>query len=105
MIRSESLLDIIISQRNFSRKTFGPGYRTRGIVAHIRKELNEILEAPDDLEEWIDIIILGLDGAWRTGATPADILVTLQRKQEKNERRKWPDWRTIGQDKPIEHIK
>ena len=105
MIRSDSLLDIIIRQRRFSQKAFGPGYRTRSIVTHIRKELVEVLEAPDDLDEWIDVIILGLDGAWRTGATPADILVTLQRKQEKNERRRWPDWRMIGQDKPIEHIK
>ncbi|HHJ1578118.1 dATP/dGTP pyrophosphohydrolase domain-containing protein [Pseudomonas aeruginosa] len=58
-------------QRRFSERTFGPGSRAAGVVDHIRKELREIEEAPGDLAEWIDVVILALDGAWRTGATPA----------------------------------
>jgi hypothetical protein len=38
-------------QRDFSEKTFGPGQRSQGVVDHIRKELEEILAKPDDLEE------------------------------------------------------
>lgn len=49
----------------WSEKTFGPGMRTEGITAHIRKELLEIEEDPNSLEEWIDVMILAFDGAWR----------------------------------------
>ncbi|HIE2480258.1 dATP/dGTP pyrophosphohydrolase domain-containing protein [Pseudomonas aeruginosa] len=78
-------------QRRFSERTFGPGSRAAGVVDHIRKELREIEEAPGDLAEWIDVVILALDGAWRTGATPAQIIDALVAKQTKNESRTWLD--------------
>lgn len=90
-------------QREFSERTFGPGARAAGVIDHIRKELREIEEAPGDLAEWIDVVILALDGAWRTGATPAQIIDALVAKQAKNEARSWPDWRTVPSDKAIEH--
>ncbi|HHW2430345.1 MULTISPECIES: dATP/dGTP pyrophosphohydrolase domain-containing protein [Pseudomonas] len=90
-------------QREFSERTFGPGSRAAGVVDHIRKELREIEEAPGDLAEWIDVVILALDGAWRTGATPGQIIDALVAKQTKNESRTWPDWRTVPADKAIEH--
>ncbi|HCF6444821.1 DUF550 domain-containing protein [Pseudomonas aeruginosa] len=90
-------------QRRFSERTFGPGSRAAGVVDHIRKELREIEENPGDLVEWIDVVILALDGAWRTGATPAQIIDALVAKQTKNESRSWPDWRTVPADKAIEH--
>ncbi|HBP0273733.1 TPA: DUF550 domain-containing protein [Pseudomonas aeruginosa] len=90
-------------QRRFSERTFGPGSRAAGVIDHIRKELREIEEAPGDLAEWIDVVILALDGAWRTGATPAQIIDALVAKQTKNEARTWPDWRSAPSDKAIEH--
>ena len=90
-------------QRQFSAETFGPGLRTGGITNHIRKELEEIANAPTDLMEWVDVILLALDGAWRTGATPHQIAGAILEKQDRNERRTWPDWRTLSQDDPIEH--
>lgn len=87
----------------FSERTFGPGMRTRGVCDHIRKELLEIEKDPSDVKEWIDVILLGLDGAWRTGATPEQIIDEIQRKQTKNEGRTWPDWRTADPNKAIEH--
>lgn len=90
-------------QRRFSERTFGPGSRAAGVIDHIRKELREIDEAPGDLAEWIDVVILALDGAWRTGATPAQIIDALVAKQTKNESRTWPDWRTVPVEKAIEH--
>ncbi|RQF90602.1 hypothetical protein IPC255_19480 [Pseudomonas aeruginosa] len=90
-------------QRRFSERTFGPGSRAAGVIDHIRKELREIEEAPGDLAEWIDVVILALDGAWRTGATPAQIIDALVAKQTKNEARTWPDWRSAPADKAIEH--
>lgn len=92
-------------QRDWSLRTFGPGTRTNGILDHIRKELREIESAPHDLEEWIDVVILALDGAWRAGAMPAKIIETLRAKQAKNMARQWPDWRTSDPDKAIEHTK
>lgn len=90
-------------QRRFSERTFGPGSRAAGVIDHIRKELREIEENPDDLAEWIDVVILALDGAWRSGATPAQIIDALVAKQTKNEARTWPDWRTAPADRAIEH--
>lgn len=103
--RNLNALDVayLERQRDFSLRTFGPGKRTAGVTKHIEKELDEIRDAPDDLEEWADVIILALDGALRTGAEPAAILSTVKAKQARNERRTWPDWRTFGEDHPIEH--
>ena len=99
------LVEHIERQRKFSEETFGPGLRTEGVVNHIRKELNEILDDPKDLYEWIDVIILALDGAWRTGATSEEIVEAIKNKQTINENRNWPDWRTADTNKAIEHIR
>lgn len=90
-------------QREFSERTFGPGPRTKGVVDHIRKELEEIEDDPLDLGEWVDVAILALDGAWRAGHEPQAIIDAIIAKQERNERRVWPDWRTATPDKAIEH--
>ena len=104
----ESRFDLVshlLRQREWSARTFGPGLRTQGVIEHIRKELEEILTAPTDLEEWIDVVILALDGAWRMGASPEQIIVQVVAKQTKNESREWPDWRTATEAQPIEHIR
>ena len=92
-------------QQAFSERTFGPGPRTRGVLDHIAKELAEIAEHPDDLEEWIDVVLLALDGAWRAGYTPEAIAAALTAKQAKNEERVWPDWRTAPPGQAIEHVR
>jgi hypothetical protein len=99
------MLQHLARQRAFSERTFGPGMRTQGVVDHIRKELIEILADPADLSEWIDVAILALDGAWRTGAAPEQIIAALVAKQTKNEGRNWPDWRTAPADRAIEHVR
>ena len=92
-------------QREWSRLTFGPGERTQGVIDHIRKELAEIEKDPTDISEWIDVVILALDGAWRAGHSPEAIVSALIAKQGKNESRQWPDWRTAELGKAIEHIR
>lgn len=91
-------------QRAFSLATFGPGARTNGVLDHIGKELQEIRDAPDDISEWVDVIILAFDGAWRAGWEPQQIIDAIIAKQAKNERRTWPDWRTSDPNKAIEHV-
>lgn len=90
-------------QRRWSTQAFGPSKRTLGIIDHISKELKEIEADPTDVEEWVDVIILALDGAWRAGWEPQDIIDAIVAKQAKNEARTWPDWRKASEDKAIEH--
>jgi len=49
------------------------------------------------------VVILALDGAWRAGAEPQQIIDAIKAKQARNEARTWPDWRTASPDRAIEH--
>lgn len=107
------LIAHLFRQRAFSRATFGPGARTHGVCDHIRKELLEIEAKPNDLDEWVDVVLLGLDGAWRAAeangyhapSIPELIAEAITKKQSKNELRDWPDWRTADPNKAIEHVR
>lgn len=98
-----NLIEHLRRQIEFSERTFGPGARVQGVCDHLRKELAEVEESGGDLREWVDVIILGFDGAWRSGATPEQIVEAIVAKQTKNEGRTWPDWRTAPPGKAIEH--
>lgn len=98
-----NIFEHLARQREWSERTFGPGKRVNGVTDHIAKELVEVRESDGDLEEWIDVVILGLDGAWRSGATPEQIVEAIVSKQTKNEWRTWPDWRSVPEDTSIEH--
>ena len=103
-------------QAAFSRATFGPGPRTKGVQDHISKEFKEINELEDEADraaEWVDVAILGLDGLLRSLSTayPNETLDRIAQravsliaaKQAKNEMRSWPDWRGSSPDVAIEH--
>lgn len=102
---TEINVSTLVRQRKWSAQTFGPGMRTQGIIDHIRKELLEIEKDPTDVEEWADVIILALDGAWRCGGEPQEIIEAVVNKLYKNETRDWPDWRDFPEDQAIEHIR
>lgn len=106
----------LIRQMAFSHATYGPGVRTQGVIDHIRKELVEVEQSNGDSSEWVDIVILGLDGLTRQlafcngeRADPdrvAEIACKMiLGKQTKNEGRNWPDWRTAAPGKAIEHVR
>lgn len=112
------LVSHLTRQIAFSRATFGPGARTDGVVDHIRKELREVLSAPSEeqrIDEWVDVVILALDGltrsiaAFRSTLNADDVaehaVAKINFKQGKNEKRDWPDWRTAQPGKAIEHVK
>jgi hypothetical protein len=72
------------------------------------------VEKPGDPKEWVDVVLLALDGLWRaideeangnlTAQEIAELVVELiEAKQAKNEARDWPDWRTMSADRAIEH--
>ena len=98
-----TILDYLNFQVEWSLKTFGPGPRTRSILDHIRKELLEIEAEPLSLEEWVDLVALALDGAWRAGHTPEAVWKEMQENMSQNTERNWPDWRTADPDRAIEH--
>lgn len=111
-----NLIEHLRRQMAFSRATYGPGERTKGVCDHIRKELAEMTDNPDDgyrSSEWVDVVILAFDGMWRAleaegipwDEIPARIGEKITGKQSKNERRDWPDWRTAPKDQAIEHVR
>lgn len=105
-----NLENYLLVQKIWSERTFGPGDRRMGVIKHIRKELNEVKKAEDGstdlLMEWVDILILAFDGARRSGFSPEMIIQGLVLKDLINQKTKaWPDWRKMGKDEPIEHIR
>lgn len=108
----------LIRQMAFSHATFGPGQRTQGVIDHIRKELVEVEIANGEAAEWVDVVILALDGLTRRLAfsrangertDPDNVAATACRmianKQTANEGRAWPDWRSAPFNKAIEHVR
>ena len=100
----------------FSHATFGPGTRTNGVADHIRKELQEVADSGGSSDEWVDVVILALDGLTRQlafcngeRADPSRVAeiacLMIEGKQSRNEARTWPDWRTQSQDRAIEHVR
>lgn len=105
-------------QMAFSRATFGPGERRKGVCDHILKEIKkEILAdgitADEAATEWVDVAILALDGLTRALVASGVDWVSVPRiatqmievKQARNEQRDWPDWRTADPNKAIEHVR
>ena len=84
---------------------FGPGERLAGTLDHIKKELIEVEDDPHAAEEWIDVALLALQGAFRHGHDAEAVAGTFIRKIAKIEARTYPDWRTADPDKAIEHIR
>lgn len=92
-------------QTKWSRETFGPPKGASGVIDHLKKEIKEVEENPADLEEWIDIIILAIDGAWRSGHDASEIVGMLTTKFVKNKNRKWPPLDQQEEGKATEHIR
>ena len=121
-----NLTEHLRRQMAFSKGTYGPGDRRQGVIDHIRKETVEVLEDGDP-REWVDLVILSLDGLWRSlafedqeryieefkigkkifmndwGNIPEIATALVVEKQKKNEQRDWPDWRSADPTKAIEH--
>jgi hypothetical protein len=95
--------EFVARHAEWTEATFGPGLRTKGITAHIRKELIEIENEPTKLEEWIDVILLALDGARRTGAKGTQIMQELERKLAVCQERVYPF--PESEDHPSEHVR
>jgi hypothetical protein len=110
------LVQHLLRQIAWSHATFGPGVRTEAVIDHIRKELQEVIDSGGESLEWIDVVILALDGLTRQltycdGERADAKLVAetaclmIENLQARNEARTWPDWRTAAPGKAIEHVR
>jgi hypothetical protein len=87
------------SQATFGSDTVrGP----QGPLKHLAKEIEEALKAPDDLEEYADLLFLVFDAARRAGFTYGQLREAVSTKLEKNKSRKWGK---PSSDEPVEHIR
>jgi len=87
----------------WSKITFGNGPRVEGILKHIESEIEEVRANPEDIREWIDIVILALDGAWRSGHSAEEVVLTLFDKLVEIRTRTYP--KPENDDEPSMHIK
>jgi hypothetical protein len=101
-----TLTEFIEEYTDWTRETFGPHPRTAGVIEHARRELAEIeASGGRDVTEWTDLAFLAMDGARRHGFTPGQIAWAWHAKFAVNRARTWPDWRAVGADTPIEHVR
>lgn len=72
----------LIRQMVFSRATFGPGERREGVLDHLSKEIAEVRASDGDHDEWVDLVILSLDGLTRRlwSEFPAPVLAPSPRR-------------------------
>lgn len=97
-----TLLDFV---RRWNLAAYGPGKRTEGTLDHIRKELVEIEKDPSDPIEWVDVILLALNGLMRLDYDGDAIIQFIRAKMAKNALRDWPDWTKQDPNKAITHTK
>lgn len=93
------------SQQEWSRETFGPPSERGpvGPLRHLAKESVEAAEAPNDIEEYADCLILILDATWRAGWTLRQLLHAVELKQHDNRARQWGPQTDPNQ--PVEHVR
>lgn len=100
--------DYLIRHLEWGHAMFGTPAEGRGPLGpldHLKKEIAEIESEPHDTKEWVDAIILAIDGYLRAGGNVGNVLHDLFAKQEKNFTRKWPDWRLFDPNKAVEHVR
>ncbi len=97
--RIQQLQDEIAS---WSDATFGSG-RTPSIpLHHLAKEVQELIETPNDRMEYADCLILLLDAYRMYGGSTDDLINACWEKLETNRKR---EWGTPDENGVVEHIR
>ncbi|MCV6600288.1 MAG: DUF550 domain-containing protein [Cohaesibacter sp.] len=73
-----------------------------GPLKHLKKEADETLANPDNLEEYADCLMLLMDATRRAGFSPGILICAARLKLEVNKARKWP---APKDGEPRHHIK
>ena len=92
MLKDKDKFNKFCKERNaFSFKTFGSP-EVRSCVEpliHLKEEVNELIENPNDEMEWADCFLLLLDAAWRKGYSVDNLVEFASKKLEINKKRTW----------------
>jgi Protein of unknown function (DUF550) len=76
----------------WSQRTFGSD-AVRGPIGplqHLKRECDEAIANPGDVEEFADVLLLTLDASRRAGFSLNALVAAAYAKVEKNEQRAWP---------------
>ena len=86
----------------WSDKTFGENRKPTAPLNHLKKEVQEVLEQPYDIEEYADCFLLLMDSARLSGFNMDDLYFASQQKFNKNKNRTWgkPDENGV-----VEHVR
>lgn len=71
------------------------------VLAHLKREINELIETPDDRLEYADCLILLLESAQLVGLSADDVVMAAFEKMGINKKRKWG---VPNDDGSVEHI-
>lgn len=106
------LQDLMNDISEWSNNTFGDGQRNPAIIYHLKKEVDELINAfksPEEMPdkflsvrmEFADCFMLLLDSALHAGITAEELIQVTKEKLEINRNRKWgnPDENGV-----VEHI-
>lgn len=100
-----ALTDLADQHAAWSQETFGSDKERgpEGPLKHMRKEIEEVLANPTDLQEYADLLLLLLDASRRAGIGPYSLIRAGQAKLKINKERTWP--KPTGMSDAVEHVK
>jgi hypothetical protein len=95
---------LFFEQSIFSQEAFGPDTVRGpiGVLKHLKKEVDEVLEHPLDITEYADCLLLLLDASRRAGFTLDKLIQSAYDKLQVNKKRVWPNWRENSLTEPLE---
>lgn len=87
---------------SWSDSVFGEGRPPTAPLHHLKKEVREAIENPDDDSEYADMLMLILDAYRMKGGTANELIKYTYNKLEENKQRKWgkPDKNGV-----VEHVR
>ena len=99
-MRIYTLEDFWCEQGIWSEKTFGKSGPERELK-HLKKEVEECLENPGDLEEYADLLFLVFGACRSAGFSLRELIAAASAKLVINQHRKWGP---LIPGEPCEHI-
>lgn len=99
-VTNEELPSLLIEIGQWAQVTF-PDEGVAGKLIHLKEEVQELIDAPNDRDEWADCFLLLFDAARKQGLSFNDVANAINLKFQKNKLRTWT------QDQPgvYHHVK
>jgi len=73
----------------WSDQTFGKNRNPIAPLHHLKKEVQEVIEQPNDIKEYADCLLLLMDSARLSGFNMDDLYFAAKAKFKENKLRKW----------------